>query len=612
MCTSNSVEPPRRRERRPRTQHLGLWFTEVVSGSRRLVFAGLSFVLLLLVGVGLVATPAGGAVVQAIVRRGSATIAPLLARLERPPSSVVIDVDPARVIRPINPLIYGVSVTSPNELTALGARLNRWGGNPNTRYNWALGNAWNAARDWEFRNYGQDGSEPSPAPMSASDRFVAANRALKVETELTVPAIGWVARNGDKETRSLNVPAAGGPPLGVLSEAIAGYDPTDNRARTSVSSIARKGAPFVDQPVRAGRVYQDEWINHLVKRFGPAGAGGVRYYAIDNEPDLWSSTHTDVRPVQPSYDEMLAIFIEYAEAIKAVDPNAQVLGPTLSGWTGYFFSPRDEGPDRFRTHADRRAHGDMPFLPWWLDQVRQNDELYGTRSLDVLDVHYYPQAPGVYGAADDETTRGLRLRSTRSLWDPTYADESWIAEPVRLIPRLREWVDQYYPGTLLAVGEWNWGGENSMSGALAVADVLGIFGREGVDMAAYWTRPPLGSPAATAFTMYTNYDGRGHGFGDCAVATRVNASPDYVTAYASTDASTADVLVIAINKRPDVDMPATIRLSGAVGHPTESFRFAPGDKGAVQDVGRVIGAGSELSLVLPPSSITLVRITLEG
>src|SRR5207248_4089884 len=125
--------------------------------------------------------------------------------------------------------------------------------------------------------------------------------------------------------------------------------------------------------------------------------------------------------------------------------------------------------------SDRHAHGDMPFLPWWLDQVRQHDQQLSRRTLDILDVHYYPQGKGLYAGAVDDATSALRLRSTRSLWDPGYADESWIREPVRLIPRLREWVDHGYPGTMLAIGEWNWGAEKTVNGALAIADVLGIF-----------------------------------------------------------------------------------------------------------------------------------------
>ena len=50
------------------------------------------------------------------------------------------------------------------------------------------------------------------------------------------------------------------------------------------------------------------------------------------------------------------------------------------------------------------------------------------RTLDILDIHYYPQASGVTSNKTDAATAALRLRSTRSLWDPTYTDESWIAQ----------------------------------------------------------------------------------------------------------------------------------------------------------------------------------------
>ncbi|HEX8968772.1 MAG TPA: glycoside hydrolase family 44 protein [Chloroflexota bacterium] len=549
----------------------------------------------------------GSGIPNAVMRRASVLTARLHGEGSAPPSSVTLTIDPTHVLRPISPLIYGVAHAGPDELVALGASLNRWGGNPNTRYNWEIGYAWNAARDYEFRNYGQDQSSPAQTD-SSSDRFVAANREVGVETELTVPAIGWVARNGDKQTRSVGVPDAGGPPRSATSEAIVGYDPTDNRQRTSVPSFARKGAPFADPPdLTDGRVYQDEWIHHLVAQFGLADRGGVRYYAVDNEPDLWSSTHTDVHPVQTSYDDVLATFLDYATAIKSVDPGAKIAGPTLSGWTGYLYSARDRGADNYRTHADRLAHGDTPFLPWWLAQVRAHDQQLGQRSLDVLDVHYYPQASGVFSAADDPQTRGLRLRSTRALWDSSYVDESWIGEPVRLIPRLREWIEQYYPGTQLAIGEWSWGGEQSMSGALAVADVLGIFGREGVDLATYWTFPPLKTPTAQAFAMYTHYDARGDAFGDRAIAASADASADYVTTYASLDSASGDVVVVVINKRADADLPATIHLNGVSVSSAQVYRLDATDA-TIQDTGTAPVNGSDVNLVLRPMSITLVRV----
>jgi hypothetical protein len=355
-------------------------------------------------------------------------------------------------------------------------------------------------------------------------------------------------------------------------------------------------------------IYQDDWIRYLVNRFGSAATGGVAWYAIDNEPDLWATTHTDVHPVEPDYDEMLSAFVAYASAIKDVDPSALVSGPSLSGWLSMFYSARDRGTDNFRTHADRKAHGDMPFLAWWLDSMRQYDADNGRRLLDAVDVHFYPQAAGIFGPVGDEATQRLRVRSTRALWDPTYRDESWINDTVQLIPRLRALCDQYYPGTRIAVGEWNWGAEQTMNGALAVANVLGIFGREGVDLAAYWTSPEAGTPAAQAFALYTNYDGQGGRFGDQALGA-TSSAPDEVVAYASRDSATGHVIVAALNHRPDAAVPAALRLP----RPIASIKWWMLDRTQPGRIRNVEGSPADdvvVRAILPPESLSVFHIAL--
>ncbi len=47
---------------------------------------------------------------------------------------------------------------------------------------------------------------------------------------------------------------------------------------------------------------------------------------------------------------------------------------------------------------------------------------------------------------------------------------------------MRDWVAKDYPGTKLAITEYNWGGQEHINGAVAQADILGIFGREGLDI----------------------------------------------------------------------------------------------------------------------------------
>jgi hypothetical protein len=421
---------------------------------------------------------------------------------------ISVSVDVGADVHAISPYIYGVAKRNPGSVAGLNATVNRWGGNPSSRFNWTIGHAWNAGDDWEFRNLNYGATTGSE-----SDRFVAGNKSGGMASIISVPAVGWVADSDRNSDLSLSVPPDGGPAISS-SGAIAGYDPADNRRRTSVPSLARKPGPFVLNPDPSGPVvYQDEWVNHLVAQFGNASHGGVQFYAIDNEPMLWSQTHRDVHPARVGYDELARVFLQYSGAVKSVDASAQLLGPESCCWTDYWYSELDRGNDKFATHADRTAHANVPLIPWFLRTVRQHDAGTGSRSLDVLTVHYYPEAKNVATDASNPSLDGLRLRSTRSLWDPTYIDESWIKDSVMLIPRLKAWVAAEYPGTPIGITEYNMGGGNSISAGLAEADVLGIFGREGIYLATYWTAPKQSSPAWFAFRMYRDPDGHGNTFG---------------------------------------------------------------------------------------------------
>ena len=508
------------------------------------------------------------------------------------PGDVQVVVDDTASGYAISPLIYGVAFASTGVLQQLGATVDRWGGNTSSRYNWVVGDAWAAGRDWEFRNTATDWSG------AAADKFVLQSQGAGAAPLLTVPTIGYVAKNNDNNVRSVGVPDQGGAPVNSAG-AIAGYDPTHNRSVTSVPSYPSKDAPSIAQPAPGSSVvYEDEWIKHLVDRFG---SNGVRFFTMDNEPDLWSVTHTDVHPAAMSYQSMLDTFEQYSTAVKAVDPSALVLGPDVSGWTGYMFSALDQGSDNYATHADRAAHGNQEFLAWWLAQVAKADRARGSRSLDLLDVHYYPQANNVFGDASDPATQALRIRSTRSLWDPTYSDESWIGQPVMLIPRLKSWVQKNYPGTGIAITEYNWGGEKDASGAVALATVLGVFGREGVDLATYWAYPPPNSPAGAAFRLYRNADGKGAKFGD--IELPVSSTRSGLVAFAARHSDRHEVDVILINQSAAGAASINLKLKSGAGSPADEFKVLAGSS-VIEHT-----AGVSLSSVdVPPMSIVMVRI----
>ena len=525
-------------------------------------------------------------------------------------ATVAVTVNAGVGRHPISPFIYGMAMAPEDYVSDLRLPLNRWGGNDKTRYNWVQGNAENAAHDWGYRNRSATNATPPPGPSSAADAFVRADRAHGAATLLTVPTIGWVARDADNANASANVPNGGGEGLNGVDGAVAGYDPAANRARTSVRSAARKGAPFTDTPTLAGGVvYQDEWVHHLKTTFGDGAHGGVQFFAMDNEPDLWDSTHTDVHPARMGYDDVLRNFLEYAPAVKAVDPTALVTGPVSWGWTGYNYSALDRGTDNFHTHTDQNHHGGDPFLLWFLKRVHAHDAQAGRRSLDVLDVHYYPQGASVFGGQNDKATQALRLRSTRSLWDPTYQDESWIAAPVNLIPRLKGWIGTGYPGTRLGLTEWNFGNDSHMNGGLAIADALGIFGRENLYLADYWAYPDKDSPGYLAFKLYRNADGRGNGFGDIA-CTASSADQGRLSAYAATDSRTGELTLMLVNKMSKATITAPLVIHGIA--PAGTVKMWRCDADNPKQIVVFPPAPLRAVLTLPPQSVTLLRVPLKA
>ena len=462
-----------------------------------------------------------------------------------PGEGPTITIDASTVVREISEDIYGLNFADPSLAADIDLPVDRWGGNSTTRYNYQL-DVSNKASDFFFENIPNEVDNVAALPFgSSSDRFVAQDQAIGADTIMTIGTIGWtpksreidggfsVSKYGPQQVLNMYRPDHGNG-VDLNGNFIVGNDPTD-------TSIA------VDETFAAG------WVEHLVSQFGTADQGGVQYYALDNEPMLWNSTHRDVHPEPASYDEVFERGVRYAEAIKAVDPSAEILGPTVWGWTGYFYSALDVagGGAFWENPQDRNAHGGKPFVPWYLEQMADYEADTGTRLLDYLDIHYYPQNTGVaLQGAGNAATQQQRLESTRSLWDPTYTDETWIADEVQLIPRMREWIDQNYPDTKLAITEYNFGANEHINGAVTQADVLGIFGREGVDLATHWAPPEPNDPVAYAFRMYRNYDGAGEAgsrFGETGVQA-LTTDAEQVSAFASVRESDGALTIMLINK----------------------------------------------------------------
>lgn len=512
-------------------------------------------------------------------------------------TTVAVAVTPLADRRAISPLIYGVNRDDSNPDPVLPYPVVRWGGNHRTRYSWEQ-DASNRAMDWFYMNIPEENPNPSLLPNgSMADRFVSGTLTRGSDVLLTVPCIGWTPKDRTVQW-GFSVAKYGAQQKTECTETEgASYCRADAGNGVLVSGANVTGNDPHDTSVEIGPDFVSRWIVHLKEKVGTAASGGVRFYALDNEPMLWNSTHRDVHPTAVSYDELWQRTESYAAAIKAQDPGAMVLGPVVWGWCAYFYSAADgcsPGPDR-------QAHGNQDLLPWYLAKVRDYENRTGVRLVDYLDVHCYPQADGVY--SDNESTAALRLRSLRSLYDPAYTDESWIGQPVRLIPRMKEWIQANAPGTKLAITEYSWGGDAIPSGALAQAEILAIFGREGVDLATRWIAPAPGSRAEDAFRLYLNYDGAGSMVsGESCRA--VSADIASVGAYAVYRPDGA-VQILLFNKATSERI-AKVSVAGVAGGTANLFRFDPDNR--LRSVGQAAFADGTLSLALPARSATLAVV----
>jgi hypothetical protein len=478
-----------------------------------------------------------------------------------PPGTNFITIDVSANRHAISPEIYGVASGSSNDLVDLNCPVNRLGGNNTSRYNWQA-NADNRASDWYFESIG----DTSSVAGERGDTFISTSKSAGAQPMVTIPMLDWVAKLGSGRGK-------------LASFSVAKYGAqyaTDQYFSDAGNGVKPDNVTFItgndpnDANTPASSAYQQNWVQHITNQWHTATNGGLRYYILDNEHSLWHSTHRDVHPTGATMDEIKNKMVDYATKIKAIDPNAQVVGPEEWGWPGYFYSGADQqtrATNGYSTAPDKIAHGNQDYLPWLLTQLHQTNVATGKRLLDVFSVHYYPQQLEFISMQGNDvslTAQLQRNRSTRSLWDTNYTDASWINDKVYLVPRIKGWVAANYPGCRTAITEYNWGAESHMNGGTCQADILGIFGRENLDLAARWTVPGNTTPVYKAFKMYRNYDGNKSGFGEMSVmASATNV--DLVSVFAAQRTNGGALTVMVINKSPSANAPVSISLTNFTG-----------------------------------------------
>ncbi|HUA37091.1 MAG TPA: glycoside hydrolase family 44 protein [Candidatus Sulfopaludibacter sp.] len=533
---------------------------------------------------------------------------------------VAIGADALANRHPISPLIYGVAFATSNQLSDLNSTMNRSGGNNETRDNWQI-NAHNLDADWYFESY-PDSS--STVPGNTIDAFVANSKNGGAQPLITISMIGWMPQLGSgrgilysyatnkygPQTSTDPYLSAAGNGVGTNTSSQVGWLITTNGPISPVNgqfvtSGLNTGFGTTNNPNDANfptnAVFEQGLVQHLMNQWGPSTNGGVGYYIMDNEESIWFSTHRDVHPVGPTMQEIFNDFITYASMTKSNDPDALVCGFEEWGWNGYLYSGYDQQNPGY---TDRAANGGWDYMPWLLNQVHQHDLGTGQRLLDYFTLHCYPQEGDVSSSSDISTaTDLLRNQSTRVFWDSNYVDPSWINSVIMLIPRMKSWVATNYPGTKIGVTEYNWGAETNINGATAQADILGIFGWQGLDLATRWTVPASGSPTYNAMKLYRNYDGKRSTFGDTSIQTTV-PNPDDLSAFGAVRTSDGALTLMVINKDLNNASPIVASITNFPASGTAQ-RWQLTSANVINQLANLTLTNDVLSDLLPAQSITL-------
>ncbi len=499
-------------------------------------------------------------------------------------SGVSVNIDVLGNRHTISPYIYGGSYPQDvAHVTDSGMTEVRWGGDATSTYNWQLGTN-NAAADYYFEDYNAEGF--SNGNDSSSTEFITDVENAGSHPLMTMVMLPWVAQSAETSVTqggtnnyhwSFSVATFGSQCSTDYWNADAGDGlETDCSTRVTTNAVTIAYYPLLDDHTQTCPgttcVYRSDWAAALATAFGNGTCSipysnitSCHFYDMDNEIEIWGSTHFDIHPNPSGYDELANVYLTEAANLKTWDPQAVRFGPITCCWWFYWNGANGN---------DKNAHGGVDFVPWWLNQVYWQDQISGTRTLDVFDLHAYPDA-NTSGLTQAQL-QALAVSIYRDYWDPTFVSPSssinqpWTTNiqpnktiPFR-IPRMRAIANMIYPGTPMSFTEWSaaFAGESDFSTALGDADAYGIFGRERMALASRWEAPVPTNPNYLALKLYANYDGAHHTFGTTSVSDTNNGNPDLFSSYAALDSTGKTLTVMVLNKDPQKAAQVQFELAG--------------------------------------------------
>lgn len=492
-----------------------------------------------------------------------------------------VSIDTSLDRKAISRYIYGINDTA--SLSGIRATALNQTGNDFMTYNWEnnfsnAGESYLAAnRDVIADRYNRHSSDPA---VAADGLITTANHNHIDFTIASLPTIGYVAADSY------------GP---LLNSEVA---PSDRWVKTYTS---KPGEYSLSPDKNDDAVYIDEYLNYIINYYGKSAFGGISAYSVGGDSFTWSKEFP-LASDNFTVEDYMQRTLDMAEMVKKADSNALVVGGGFSSIDSCATFAENAGWSKYKNDYSW-------FVDYYLYEVSKASQQNGKRLIDIIDVKYFPEEKTEYGISiisetSDEANK-MRIQAVRALWDGSYSKEGENKEFFPLLPTFQASINEYYPGTKLALTEYNFGGGNNITGGIAQVDALGCFAEEGVFLACL--SPDKDDDTTyqySAINLFTNYDGNGGEFGDVSVRSE-NDNAELCSSFAAID--NEGVLNVILSNKSDtltetinIDISSEYRYSFA-----ETYGFSFGKPEITKGMSYSL-SDDYLSVTLEPYSVILI------
>jgi hypothetical protein len=361
-------------------------------------------------------------------------------------------------------------------------------------------------------------------------------------------------------------------------------------------------------------LYLEKWpadstTGILTHWFGGGGLGlnssTLKYWNMDNEVEIWSSTHDDVMPTQPDAETFMQMYFAVAKKARALYPGIKLTGPVSPNeWQWYNWN------NTLVTASDGKQY---PWLEFFIKRVAEEETRTGIRLLDVIDLHFYPGSSSISDVVQyhrvffDSTYSFPEANGVKTVnggWNNSIQIED-------VFGRCRNWLNQYMGagnGVGFAISETAVNISDPNAVAVWYASTMGEFMKQGVEFFTPWS---WSTGMWEAIHLYSRYN----------KATSIQASSSdelNVSSYATVSPDNDSLTVVLVNRSQTQTETVTVNLANFLlanqAFTTLTLSGLPATETFVSHTnnalktGSVSPSGNSVQIAMAPMSITSLQL----